>query len=146
MLLEDRMQSYGPLSNAQLVVNQSGKSNGIENELKYLEALRSRDSLVLANKDELIDSLRRRVTALSKIEKDLIPFEEINREVRINYPNLSDFSYSVTLVANEGLIDTLNTFNSTWKDGVRSNQIDADKERLRAFLKVRLRLDTLILR
>lgn len=146
LVLENRMKTYNALRDCELVINQSGRFDDRDNEVKYLEAIRSRDSLVISDKNSLIDSLQRKVNALSKIEDDLIPFEEINKEVKINYPNLEEFSYSVTLVEREGKVDTVNYFNTLWKDNVRRRDIEGDKARLYEFLKARLKIDTLVLR
>ncbi|PQB04979.1 DUF389 domain-containing protein [Aureitalea marina] len=146
LVLENRMQTYSALRDCELVINQSGRFDDRDNEVKYLEAIRSRDSLVISDKNSLIDSLQRKVNALSKIEDDLIPFEEINKEVKINYPNLEEFSYSVTLVERGGKVDTVNYFNTYWKDNARRRDVESDKARLYEFLKARLKIDTLVLR
>ena len=144
-VIEQRMKTYSALENAQLVVNQSGSQFDYDTEMKYLEAVRSRDSVLIANKDILLDSLQRRVKRLERLSSNVIPFEEINRESKINYKSLDYLVYSVSLVANDSVIDTLNSFSAIWKEDAKRREKDADREKLYEWLKYRLEVDTLLL-
>ena len=139
------MKTYSALEGAQLVVNQSGSQFDYDTEMKYLEAVRSRDSVLIANKDILLDSLQRRVKRLERLSSNVIPFEEINRESKINYKSLDYLVYSVSLVANDSVIDTLNSFSAIWKEDAKRREKDADREKLYEWLKYRLEVDTLLL-
>lgn len=144
-VIEQRMKSYSSLENTQLVVNQSGSQYDYDTELKYLEAVRSRDSLVIANKDMLLDSLQRRLSRLERLSSSVIPFQEITKESKINYPSLETLIYSVSLVANDSTIDTLNSFKALWKNDARRREIEADRGKLYEWLKYRMHVDTLLL-
>ena len=139
------MKTYSALENTQLVVNQSGSQFDYDTEMKYLEAVRSRDSVLIANKDILLDSLQRRVKRLERLSSNVIPFEEINRESKINYKSLDYLVYSVSLVANDSTIDTLNSFKAIWREDARRREIEADRGKLYEWLKYRLEVDTLLL-
>lgn len=145
-VLRGRMLTYSALENTKLVLNQSTFDNSYEDEVRYMAELRSRDSLDLLSKNQKIIFLEEKVSQLSKLEKDLIPFKELCDEATINYENLESLSYSTTLVSNFQKIDTLNMFTTQWVDTIESAVIDKDRTRLYNWLKYKLNVDTLVVR
>ena len=145
-LLQNRLLSYGPLKDTKLVLNQSQKDNSFQDEVRYMEELRSRDSLDLLTKNQKIIYLEEKVTKLSRLEKDVIPFEEICVEAKINYENLESLSYASTLRSNFSKIDTLAVFNATWSDSISEESKAKDIGKLYNWLKYKLKKDTLVLK
>lgn len=143
-VLKGRLQAYGPLNSTKLVINQSGTDTSFEDEVRYMEELRSRDSLDLLNKNQKILYLEEKVAQLSKLEKDQIPFKALCDEARINYENLERLSYSKILVSNFSAIDTVTIFNAKWVDTVDAATIQKDHARLYNWLKFKLNVDTLV--
>ena len=112
-----------------------------------MEELRSRDSLDLLSQTQRIKYLERRARRLSKLERNYIAFEELAREVRINYENIEQFSYSNLLTTNFTKMDTISVFSAKWYDSVSNkNLIAKDKDKLERWLKVKLNLDTLVVK
>ena len=109
-----------------------------------MEAIRSRDSLNLLTKDQKLIFLEQKVAVLSRLEDNIIPFKRICDEAKINYENLMSLSYSVTLISNFKVIDTINVFNAVWNDSIDVQIIDKDKARLYEWLKFKLKADTLV--
>ncbi|MGK0294592.1 MAG: hypothetical protein ACI884_000744, partial [Ulvibacter sp.] len=145
-LLRNRLLAYTSLADTKLVLNQSLKDNSFQDEVRYMEELRSRDSLDLLTRDQKIAFLEDRMAKLRSLEKDIIPFQEICIEAKINYENLETISYASTLRSNFSKIDTLAVFNVTW-DGSISNENKAkDMKKLYDWLKYKLKKDTLILK
>lgn len=144
-LLKSRLSKYTMLNETKLVINQA--TNREVNNLEYMEELRSRDSLDLLTQQQKIHYLEKKVAKLALLERDQIPFEEILKEVKINYESLEQFSYSNKITSNFKTIDTVKVFNVKWIDSLTTNaKISRDEERLAKFLKERLDLDSLIVR
>ena len=144
-VLRNRLKSYDALQNTQLVLAQN-VDNDLEDQMRYLEAIRSRDSLVITTKDQKIALLEQEVAKLSGFEREQIPFKEICDEAKINYENLKSLSYSYTLYYNLQKIDTLRNFEAKWKPELSAEVINRDKNKLYNWLKYKLKLDTLQLR
>jgi len=145
-LLRGRLQAYSGLQDTQLLLNQSRTDNSFEDEVRYMEELRSKDSVDLLSKNQKIIFLEQKVSELSKLEKDQIPFKTLCDEARINYENLESLSYSKTLVSNFQKIDTLSLFTTKWLDTVDAAIIAKDQARLYNWLKYKLNADTLVVK
>lgn len=143
-MLRGRLQEYGGLQDTDLRLNQSKTDNSFEDEVRYMEELRSKDSVDLLSKNQKIIFLEQKVAELSRLEKDQIPFKALCDEAIINYENLVSLSYSKTLVSDFKKIDTLSLFNVTWVDTVDAGIIEKDQKRLYNWLKFKLNVDTLV--
>ena len=144
-LLRNQMRNYKYLEDCQLIINK-GDSKNLDN-FRYMEELRSRDSLEIMSQQEKIAFLEGKVRVLSKLEKDQIPFDELVKELKINYENLQSISFSNEIRYDLQKIDTMKVFSVIWKDS--SNTLEAklkDTNTLNRFLKERLDLDTLVVR
>ncbi|WP_338359123.1 DUF389 domain-containing protein [Yeosuana marina] len=144
-LLKKRMTQYHALHNTQLVFNQN-KSKNLDN-FKYMEELRSRDSLDLLSQSQKIIFLESKVRQLSKLEKNYIPFDELTKEVKINYENLDQFSFANVINTNFTKTDTIPVFTVKWIDSLSNEQSKVkDSEKLKKWLKLKLSLDTLVIK
>ncbi|MEZ4858271.1 MAG: DUF389 domain-containing protein [Flavobacteriaceae bacterium] len=145
-VLRGRLKDYDALGNTQLLLNQHTGENDLENEMRYMSELRSRDSLDISSKSQKIEFLEKEVAKLSKLEKEQIPFKTICDEATINYENLKALSYSSTLYSNFEKIDTLRMFQTEWKESASEATINSEKKKLYTWLKYKLNLDTLVVR
>ena len=144
-LLEQRFSNYNALSNTKLYINQV--KNRTINNLEYMEELRTRDSLDLMSQQQKITFLESKVMQLSKLERNYIPFEELTKEVKINYETIDKFSYSSVITSNFTKLDTLSVFEVKWIDSLSKESTRAkDKEKLEKWLKLKLDLDTLVVK
>ncbi|OUR91353.1 hypothetical protein A9Q87_10345 [Flavobacteriales bacterium 34_180_T64] len=145
-LLKLRFKDYNALNEkAELDVNQV--KNRTINNLEYMEELRTRDSLDLMSQHQKISYLEDRVKKLSRLERDQIPFDELIKELKINYEKLEQISFSNEIRSNLTDIDTMKVFNVKWVDSISTDESKIkDKNKLEAFLKERLDLDTLVVR
>ncbi|WP_100610680.1 DUF389 domain-containing protein [Confluentibacter lentus] len=144
-LLQARMTNYVALKNTELIFNQN-KSKNFDN-LKYMEELRYRDSLDLLSQTQKITFLEAKLKQLSKYERNQIPFDDIAKEVKINYTNLEQFSYAIEIKTNFTKIDTIPVFEVKWNKSLeREDAILKEKEKLEKWLKQRLSLDTILLK
>lgn len=146
-LLEARFndKDYAALSNTKLSINQV--KNRAINNLEYMEELRSRDSLDLLSQSQKISYLEDRVRKLSRLERDQIPFDELTKEIKINYDGIGQISFSNEIRSNFKNLDTMKVFQIKWIDSLVTNESkEKDGKKLRAFIKQRLKLDTLEIR
>lgn len=142
-LLQNRMNDYSALENTRLIINQN-RSKNLDN-IKYMEELRTRDSLDLLSQTQKIAFLENKVQQLSKLEKNYVAFDELLRDVEINYESIEELSYANVINSNFKKIDTLSVFTIKWNDSVATKDIKVkDRSRLEKWLKMRLDLDTLV--
>ncbi|MFD1162672.1 MULTISPECIES: TIGR00341 family protein [Hwangdonia] len=143
-VLQNRMASYPALSkyNTKLKFNQS-RSQGLDN-FKYMEELRTRDSLDLLSQSEKIRYLENKVKQLSQYEQNYIPFEGLTNEVEINYENIDEFSYAKVINTNFKKTDTLSVFSVKWIDSLTNESVRAkEREKLEKWLKLKLNTNKL---
>jgi len=141
-ILRSRMSDYGALNNTKLIFNQNRLEN-IDN-FRYMEELRSRDSLELMGQQEKIAFLESKVKSLSRLQKDQIPFQDVARELKINYEHLEKVSFSNQISFTGKSVDTLKVFVLQWAESVSDSNLKASNtKKIKSFLKQRLDLDTL---
>jgi len=145
-LLKSRKSAYPTLDNTRVIFNQNRPDKQFDN-LKYMEQLRLRDSLDLIKQDQKIAYLEEREKKLSKIESKMIPFDQVLKEVKINYEALEKFSYAYEISSNFEKIDTVSVIQVKWdKSKIKRNSISNEEDKLSRWLKVKLKLDTLVVR
>jgi len=143
-LLKNRMKTYGALKNSQLIFNQNRFKN--LDVLRNMSELRVRDSLDLMSQGEKISFLEDKVRKLAKYEALQIPFEELTKEVKINYEDLEKLSYSSVISSNFEKIDTIAVFTVKWKKTTKEQEITKEKDKLYRWLKQKYSLDTLVVK
>ncbi|NCO64192.1 MAG: DUF389 domain-containing protein [Flavobacteriales bacterium] len=144
-LLKGRMKDYNALTESTLNFNQN-RSKALDN-FKYMQELRYRDSVDLLSQTQKIYYLEDKVRQLSKIEKLYIPFEELTKEVKINYEYLDQFSYSNIIYTNFTKTDTVAVFTVRWIDSLTNEKVRIkDRDKLEKWLKLKLNLDTLVVK
>lgn len=144
-LLENRMKSYKSLSDAKLNVNVNRFKN-LDN-LRYMEQIRYRDSIDLLSQRQRIVYLEGELTKLNVLEKMQIPFEELTKEVKINYEAVKSISFSNVINSNFKSIDTISVFAVKWNDSLISNtDIPKKQKQLEEWLKVKYDLDSLVVK
>lgn len=144
-LLKERMMDYPALKNTQLIFNQS-RSRNFDN-FRYMQELRSRDSLDILSQTQKITFLETKLKQLSKYERNQIPFDNIAKEVKINHPAVEQFSYAIEIKTNFTKIDTIPVFEVKWNASQgNENTIQNEKQKLQTWLKQRLSLDTMVIK
>ncbi|MFV9550051.1 DUF389 domain-containing protein [Algibacter sp. PT7-4] len=144
-LLQSRMRNYSALYNSELVINQN-RSKNLDN-FKYMEQLRTRDSLDLLSQTQKIAYLENKVQQLSKLEKNYVAFDELAKEVKINYETIEQLSYANVINSNFTKMDTISVFSVKWVDSLAKEDLRVkDKQKLEKWLKLKLKLDTLVIK
>ena len=144
-LLKNRKASYPGLVDTRIVFNQN-RAEQFDN-MKYMEQLRYRDSIDLLNQTQKIAYLEDREKKLTALEQKMIPFDQVVKEVQINYDALESFSYANEISSDFKKSDTLSVFTVKWdKSKIKEASISSETDKLGRWLKVKLSLDTLAIR
>ena len=135
------------LAAAELRIIQDGKDDS-EEKFNYVNELYETKKKLLVDKDARIRLLEEEIAQLSKNATKFIPFDDISKEAKINYENLSNMDFSYTIKNDFKKLDTIPVFDVKWKDstGIKPEQIGADTKKLASWLKLRLKNDKIVVR
>ncbi len=123
--------------------DQSGEMAAkLSTEIKagILEDLYVKNAQIIQDKDEKIQFLENEI---ANIKVRNVPFKQLSEEVKLNYEGLETFSYSNRISTNFQKTDTLPVINISWKKSVTLKQRRAESQKIQAWLKYKLKLDTL---
>ncbi len=143
---KEQLKDIQALNESTLIVHQGSGANGdmalLSTQVRtgILEDLYVKNQEVIENKDSKISLLE---NELLKYRQGDFSFKEISDEVKVNYSNISNLSFANTISTNFSKIDTIPTFNITWKQNINSRTKNADAEKIQKWLTLRLKLDTL---
>ena len=145
-MLADRMKNYRALKDTKLTINQN-KFKNLDN-IRMMEQIRYRDSIDLLSQGQRIVYLENELGKLQKLEKMQIPFDELTKEVKINYNEIESISFSNVINSNFKKLDTLSVFLVKWNDSIISNnEIPEKQKQLEEWLKVKYKdLDSLVVK
>ena len=143
-VIRGRMKDYPALASAVLKFNQN-RSKNLDN-MRYMSQLRFRDSLDLLSQAEKIIFLENKVRKLAKYEALQIPFEELTKEVEINYEHVDRISYSSVISSDFKKLDTIAEFTVKWKKAIKNDAIAKEQNKLQRWLKQKYKLDTFVLK
>jgi N-acetylmuramoyl-L-alanine amidase CwlA len=109
--------------------------------------LRKRDSVDLLSQTQKIVYLENKVSQLAKLESRYLAFDELTKELKINYETIEEISYANVIRTNFSKKDTISMFTVKWVDSLakEENRIK-DKGKLEKWLRLKLDLDTLVIR
>lgn len=103
-----------------------------------LEDIYERNARMLEQKDAVIN----RLSAI--VDRDSIPFENLHREIRIQYPEVKRMAYARTIeMGRDGEVDSIPTFLVRWDNTVVADDRAKRERVMKEWLKARLELDTL---
>lgn len=145
-LLRARLTEYSALKDTQLLFADPGTQNDLNDELRYMEELRTRDSLDLLDQSQKIQYYEQELAKLRRLERDIIPFESLSQEAKINYDGLEQIQYARTIVNNFKQIDTLAVFTVQWNDSISPQDKLRDIKKINDWLQFKLSLDTLVVK
>lgn len=136
---------YPRLKHAELHVIQGGEDDS-EEKFHYINELYEKNKAELLNKNEQIRLLKEEMTHLTKNTRKQIPFGNISTEAKANYENITELRFSYQMRTNFNTLDTVPIFEVQWKKDTQTKQKETDLKKLGAWLKVRLRDTTLIVK
>lgn len=97
----------------------------------------------LRDKDERITFLENEITKMS-IQLEGIPFQNISEEMKVTFEGLAGFGYANRIQNDFTKIDTIAVFTTRWTNDISSRDKSSAKAKMASILKMRLKLDTLI--
>ncbi len=140
-----KMQEMG-LIDTELRIQQ-GDDSEIRQQVQDLQDLYSQNQKIITSRDESIkekdEKIRLLENQLSRINENSIPLYQLGEEAKVLFPALQELSYSDMIKTNFKSIDTLRVFQFNWYDSIPRKTIREENPKLRAWLKARLKLDTL---
>ena len=146
---EAQLEQLG-LKGTKLTILQSQDDSKIRNDIDDLKNMYMNSHKMISVKDETIKEKDQRIIEL---EKDLrkyynqeIPFDQISKEIRINYEHLLSVGYSREYVSDFKNIDTLSVITLKWDSKIRKRDISKQQERVKLWLETRLRIKNLQIR
>lgn len=107
-----------------------------------LEDLYVKNEQLIQNKDEQIRFLEDEI-AFMKVRN--VPFRQLSEELKINYETLESFGYANRISTNFEKTDTIPVVNLSWKKNVPLNQQKKDAEKIERWLKLKMKVDTLVI-
>lgn len=144
-VIKHKKDAYPNLANTKVIFNQSITEQ--YDNMKYMEQIRYRDSIDLMSQTQKITFLENRLRALSALEKNTIPFNDVVEEAKINYEDLTAFSYASRITTNFKTSDTIPEFLVAWnKEKLENEDLAKEQKKLERWLKVKLKLDTLVVK
>ena len=143
-ILNSRLTDYSGLKNTVVTVNQS--KNSSLDELKYMQAIRERDSLDLLGRTAQISFLENKVRELTALEKMKIPFQEVVSEAKINYEALASIGFAYQIQTDFNKTDTIPVFEVKWNNDLRKKEKTTAHQKLTQWLRLRLQDSTVVVR
>jgi len=132
-----QMQKYPKLQSTGLIIR-GGEQSQSEEKFKYVTELYEQNKKEIISKDRRIEILEKELEHLSKFSIKAVPFDEISKEVQINYEDISELGFGNEIKTDFTKTDTVPVFFVKWKKGVSSNVQQAELKKLQAWLSLRM--------
>ncbi len=130
-------ESYSGLSGVEIKVIQGGRDDS-EEKFKYVSELYESKKEELITREQRIRILEEEVARLNKLTPAIIPFDEISKEMQINYEGIKEISYSNEVKTNFTTVDTLPVFSVKWKDSLSLDFKTKEFNKIQQWLKLKL--------
>ena len=138
------------LKNTKLTILQSQDDSKVRNDIDELKDMYMNSNRMISAKDE---SLREKDIRIRELEKDLrkyynqeIPFDQISKEIKINYEHLVKAGFSREYVTNFEKMDTMSVITLTWDKKIRKKEIKKQQEKVKKWLETRLNIKNIQIR
>ncbi len=142
-----KLAEYG-LEGTSLNMKQGADNTDLRAEVKSLSDLYVQNQKIITSRDDDIknkeDQIRLLENELSRFYDNQVPFEEVSKEAKINYDEIEEMSYYNQVKTDFNTIDSLAVFSVKWKDKIAKKTRNSQEQKLKSWLKVRLKLDTLM--
>ncbi|HLV62210.1 DUF389 domain-containing protein [Galbibacter sp.] len=132
-----QMQKYPKLASANLKIR-GGEQSQSEEKFQYVTELYEQKKKEIVSKDQRIELLEKELERLSKFSIKAIPFDEISKEVKINYDAVAELGFGNEIKTDFTNTDTVPVFFVKWKKGTSLNRQDSELKKLQAWLSLRM--------
>ena len=96
----------------------------------------------IRDKDDRIAFLENEIARLTV--KEVFPFEAICKEMKVNYSGLQSFGFSRRINTDFTKTDTIPVFSVSWDKSINAKDRIANAAKISEVLKIRMKLDTLV--
>ncbi len=142
---ETQMQKYPKLQKASLKIR-GGEQSQSEEKFQYVTELYEQKKKEIISKDERIEVLEKELERLSKFSIKAVPFDEISKEVKINYNSIAELGFGNEIKTDFTKTDTVPVFFVKWKNGIPAAQQQEELKKIQAWLNLRMDSDELEVR
>ena len=146
----EELRENSSLNNTKLEIFQAADQSGdmaqeLSGKLKFdiLDELYEKNEQLLKDKEAKIKFLEDKLTSMKVKE---LQFDEISKEVKMNYGEIQSISYYNKVTTNFRTTDTVPVFSITWDSKYPKSSRQKDMETLNTWLKYKLKLDTLLIK
>lgn len=144
-----QMEDMG-LKDTKLNILQSQDDSRLRDDIENLKNLYVSSNRLINLKDETIQEKDLRISELEKSLRKYydneIQFEDISKEIKINYENLESISFAREYITNFEKIDTLSVISVKWDKNINIREREKQQEKLEKWLTTRLHLKNVKMR
>jgi len=138
------------LKSTKLTILQSQDDSGIREDIDQIKEMYINNYKMLSTKEE---SIKEKDLRINELEKDLrkyydneVLFDQVVKEIQINYNDLKEISFAREFVSNFKEMDTLHVISVKWKSKVNNNQRRKQEKKLKEWMETRLKLKNIDVR
>jgi len=138
------------LESTKLTILQSQDDSKVRDDIDELKNMYMNSNRMISAKDE---SIREKDIRISELEKDLrkyynqeIPFDQISKEIKINYEHLLRAGFLREYITDFEKMDTLSVVTLKWDKKIRKKEIKKQQEKVKKWLETRLGIENLEIR
>ena len=148
-LWRNELKENSNLTNTTLEIFQAADQSGdmaqeLSGKLKFdiLDELYEKNEQLLKDKEAKIKFLEEKLTSIKVKE---LRFDDISREVKMNYNEIQSISYYNKVTTDFETTDTIPVFSIKWDTKYLKSSREKDTKSLSKWLKYKLKLDTLLI-
>lgn len=134
-LWNNQKDTYPYLKNAELHIVSDGKER---DQSQYVQELYNTNKEQLISSQSKIKLLQDQVETLGKYNREASKFQQITKEIAVNYEDIASVSFANELKSNFKKIDTIPVFRIQWKKDSKKVDKKAETEKLKKWLSTRL--------
>jgi len=138
------------LENTNLTILQSQDDSDVREDIDKIKDLYINNYKMLSAKDE---SIKEKDLRINELEKDLrkyydneILFDQVVKEIEINYDKLQEISFAREYVSNFKKIDTISIISVRWKALVKKKEKNQQEKKLKKWMETRLKIKNIEIR
>ncbi len=138
------------LQDTKLTILQSQDDTGIRHDIDKIKELYINNYKMLSAKDE---SIKEKDLRINELEKDLrkyydneILFDQVVKEIQINYNDLEQISFAREFISNFDKIDTLSVISVKWKAKIKADKKKILEDQLKKWMETRLKIEHIVIR
>jgi len=138
---KDKLKKQG-YDEVKFEITQNAENLETQTKLEHIEKTYLSTQQLLNKKDELLNRQERDILDLQKqiniTEKSKVPFDQIAKEIKINYSNIEKISFAKFIQTDFSKYDTIPVFYLDWKMGVPEATKNKELQKIQTWLRVKL--------